>query len=78
MKRVLFICAENAARSQIAEGLLRHYTSDRFLPASAGTFPSEAHALATETMRDPGIDISQYRSKSVFDPEINEAPCLEM
>ena len=39
-QRVLFICTHNSARSQMAEGLLRHYAGDRFDTFSAGT---EAH-----------------------------------
>ena len=65
MKRVLFACTGNKARSQIAEGLLRHLAGDRFEAHSAGTRPS---GLADETvavMREIGIDASGQRSKHV-------------
>lgn len=65
MKRVLFICTGNSARSQMAEGWLDHLAGDRFLVRSAGTQPSRVHPLAIEVMREAGIDISHHRSKSV-------------
>lgn len=65
MKRVLFICTGNSARSQMAEGWLEHLAGDRFLVSSAGTHPSRVHPLAIEVMREVGVDISHHRSKSV-------------
>jgi arsenate reductase len=65
MKRVLFVCTGNKARSQMAEGLLRHFAGGRFEVHSAGTQPS---GLADETvavMREIGIDTSDQRSKHV-------------
>lgn len=64
-KRVLFVCTGNRARSQMAEGLLRHLAGDRFDGCSAGTLPSGMSALTVETMREIGIDISGQWSKSV-------------
>jgi arsenate reductase len=67
MKRVLFICTGNRARSQMAEGLLRHLAGDRFEAHSAGTLPS---GLADETvlvMKEIGIDVSGQWSKHVDD-----------
>ena len=49
----------------MAEGLLRHLGGDRFEVFSAGTKPSFVNPLATEAMREIGIDISGHRSKSV-------------
>ena len=46
MKRVLFLCSHNAARSQMAEGFLRAYSGDRFAVESAGTKMTELHPLA--------------------------------
>lgn len=63
--RVLIICTGNAARSQMAEGLLRHDAGDRFEVFSAGIYPSYVRPLAIEAMHELGIDISQQRSKSV-------------
>ena len=67
MKRVLFLCAHNAARSQIAEGFLRAYGGDRFAVESAGTIATALDPLAVRTMAEVGIDISGQRSKSVDD-----------
>jgi ArsR family transcriptional regulator, arsenate/arsenite/antimonite-responsive transcriptional repressor / arsenate reductase (thioredoxin) len=65
--RVLFLCTHNSARSQMAEGLLRHLAGDRFEVASAGTEPSRVHPLATAEMARRGIDIGGHRSKSMQD-----------
>ena len=64
-ERVLFVCTGNRARSQMAEGLLRHLAGERFDVYSAGTLPSGMSALTVEAMREIGIDISGQRSKSV-------------
>ena len=63
--RVLFLCTGNSARSQMAEGYLRHAASDRFEALSAGIEPKGLNPLAVEAMREIGIDISQHRSKDV-------------
>ena len=64
-KRVLILCTGNSARSQMAEGLLRHDSGDRFEVESAGTKPSRVRLEAIQVMREIGIDISAHRSKSV-------------
>jgi arsenate reductase len=64
-QKVLFLCTGNSCRSQMAEGFLRHFASDRFDVASAGTHPVGLNADAAEAMREIGIDISQHRSKQV-------------
>jgi arsenate reductase (thioredoxin) len=63
--KVLFLCTGNSARSQIAEGYLRHVAGDLFEPLSAGIEPKGLNPLAVETMREIGIDISKQRSKDV-------------
>ncbi|MEO6392613.1 MAG: arsenate reductase ArsC [Pyrinomonadaceae bacterium] len=63
--RVLILCTGNSARSQMAEGLLRHYGGDRFTVESAGVEGSFVRPQAIEVMREIGIDISGHRSKSV-------------
>lgn len=65
VKRVLFLCSHNSARSQMAEGFLRAIAGDRFEVASAGTRATRVHPLAIEVMREAGIDISGHHSKSV-------------
>lgn len=64
-QRVLILCTGNSARSQMAEGLLRHDAGDRFEVFSAGTKPSHVRPEAIAAMRELGIDISGHRSKSV-------------
>ena len=62
---VLFLCTGNSARSQMAEGLVKHFLGDRWEAFSAGTAPSGyVHPLAVQAMVDLGIDISVQRSKS--------------
>ena len=65
MKRVLFLCSQNSARSQIAEGFLRAFAPARFEVQSAGTRATRIHPLAVAAMREVGIDISKQTSKSV-------------
>src|SRR5215470_18362274 len=64
-KQVLILCTGNSARSQMAEGLLRHDAGDRFEVESAGTKPSQVRPEAIAVMKELGIDISGHRSKSV-------------
>lgn len=63
--RVLILCTGNSARSQMAEGLLRHDAGNAFEVFSAGTKPTEVRPEAIAVMREAGIDISGHRSKSV-------------
>lgn len=62
-KRVLILCTGNSARSQMAEGLLRHTAGDRFEVESAGTIASFVRPQAIAVMAEIGIDISGHRSK---------------
>ncbi|MBZ5619615.1 MAG: arsenate reductase ArsC [Acidobacteriia bacterium] len=64
-RKVLVLCTGNSARSQMAEGLLRHEAGDRFEVFSAGTRPSQVRPEAIAVMAELGIDISRQRSKSV-------------
>jgi arsenate reductase (thioredoxin) len=64
-KRVLILCTGNSARSQMAEGLLRHDAGDRFEVESAGTKPGRVRPEAIAAMKELGIDISDHRSKHV-------------
>jgi arsenate reductase len=65
MKRVLFICTHNSARSQMAEALVNGDLKGRVAAYSAGTEPSSVHPLAVAVMRELGIDISNQRSKGL-------------
>ena len=64
---VLFLCTHNSARSQMAEGWLRHLPGDIFEVFSAGTEPRQPHPLAVEAMRECGIDICDHTSKGLQD-----------
>lgn len=64
-QRVLILCTGNSARSQMAEGLLRHIAGDRFEVFSAGTKPVGLNPNAVTVMSEAGIDIAGRRSKPV-------------
>lgn len=64
-RRVLFVCTHNSARSQMAEGLLRHMAGDRFDVYSAGTEATHVRPEAITVMREIGIDISGQQSKTL-------------
>lgn len=66
-KKVLFVCVHNSARSQMAEAFLKQMAEDRFEVESAGLEPGKLNPLAIEAMKEVGIDISQNKTKSVFD-----------
>lgn len=61
--RVLILCTANSARSQMAEGLLRHLAGDRMEVFSAGTRATSVNPHAIRAMAERGIDISHQRSK---------------
>lgn len=63
--RVLFLCTGNSARSQMAEGWLRHLADDRLEVFSAGTHPVGLNPGSVEAMAEVGIDITGHRSKHV-------------
>jgi len=65
---VLFICSHNSARSQIAEEYLRKYCGDAYAVESAGLEPAEqVNPLVVEVMKEEGVDLSEKKTKSVFD-----------
>jgi arsenate reductase len=64
-QRVLILCTGNSCRSQMAEGILRHYGGDKFEVFSAGTRPSKVNETAILVMKEIGIDISAHRSKGL-------------
>ena len=65
MKKVLFVCTHNAARSQMAEAFLRETCGEFFESFSAGMKPTSVDPEVIQAMRDLGIDISSHRSKNV-------------
>ncbi|MGC1133153.1 MAG: arsenate reductase ArsC [Nitrososphaeraceae archaeon] len=65
-KTILFVCVENAGRSQMAEGFFRKYAPEGYEPASAGTKPvSRINPVAIQVMNKIGIDISKQESKDL-------------
>jgi len=71
---VLFVCVENAGRSQMAEGFFKKYAPKGFKTLSAGTNPvSQINPLVVEAMKEVGIDISKQKSKELTDEMIRES-----
>jgi arsenate reductase len=64
-QRVLFLCTHNSARSQMAEGWLRHLYGQRYEVHSAGTEATRVRPLAIRAMAEVGIDISRHESKTL-------------
>lgn len=71
MKRVMFVCKKNSARSQMAEGFARVLGQDQLAVTSSGLEASQVNPRAIEVMQEAGVDISDQTSKplSDFDPE---------
>ena len=71
---MLFVCVENAGRSQIAEGLAKLYGKDKIEAISAGTMPSkEINPLVIQVMQERGIDISKNKPKQITNQMVQEA-----
>ncbi len=66
-KKVLFVCVHNSARSQMAEAFLKKFGGDKFEVESAGLEPRTLNPVVVKAMKEVGIDISQNKTKSVFD-----------
>ena len=73
-KTILFVCVENAGRSQMAEGFFNKYAPKGWRGVSAGTRPaSQINPLAIQAMQEVGIDISNNRSKIITDDMIRDS-----
>lgn len=71
---VLFVCIENAGRSQMAEGFFRKYAPREYVPLSAGTTPTEKiNPLAIQAMKEIGIDIADQKPKVLTDEMIRKS-----
>jgi len=64
-RRALFLCTHNSARSQMAEGFLKHLAGDRFEAYSAGMEATHVRPLAIRAMDEIGVDISGQESKTL-------------
>ena len=63
---ILFVCVENAGRSQMAEGFFRNHAPEGFEPISAGTKPtSQVNPVVVQAMDEVGISISQQKPKDI-------------
>lgn len=70
MKRILVLCTHNSARSQMAEGWLKHFVGQRNLEVevfSAGTEKTTVKPDAITVMREAGVDISSHTSKTLYE-----------
>lgn len=77
-KKILFVCVENAGRSQMAEGFLRKY-APKFEVTSAGTKPnSQLNPTVIEVMKEIGIDIAKQRPKELTDEMISSSLTVNM
>ena len=66
MKKILFVCVENAGRSQMAEAFAKKYGTDKFVVSSAGNKPAEkVNPTVVEVMKEKGIDISANKPKLI-------------
>jgi arsenate reductase len=73
-KSVLFVCVQNAGRSQMAEGFFKKYAPKEYEGISAGTMPVSAiNPLAVEVMREVDIDISGQKSKEITEDMIRNS-----
>lgn len=76
-KSILFVCVENAGRSQMAEGFFNKYAPNGYEAISAGTRPvSQINPLAVQVMREAGIDIGNQRSKELTDDMIRNSSSI--
>lgn len=74
MKKILFVCLENAGRSQMAEAFMNHLGTGRIEASSAGTMPIDhIHSNVVEAMKEKGIDLSGKTPKLINTKMIQEA-----
>ena len=73
IRKILFLCVANSARSQMAEGLARRQFAADTEVLSAGSRPSKVNPYAIEAMAEIGIDIRDQHSKSVDDVDAGSA-----
>ena len=79
MKKILFVCVENAGRSQMAEAFFRKYASDKFHVTSAGTKPSsKVNQVVAQVMKEVGINIENSTPKSLSNDMLNDSIAVNM
>ena len=73
-KNVLFVCVENAGRSQMAESFFKKFTKDRFNVISAGTVPSRnLNPIVVQVMKEIGIDMTSQSPKTISNSMIDNS-----
>jgi arsenate reductase (thioredoxin) len=76
-KTILFVCIQNAGRSQMAVGFFRKYAPKDFETISAGTVPiSQINPIAVEVMKEVGIDISSQKPKDLTEDMMRNATTI--
>jgi arsenate reductase len=77
LKKVLFVCVQNAGRSQMAEAFAKAYGKGKLEAISAGTMPAkEVNPVAVQIMREKGIDLSANRPKPITGQMVQEADMI--
>ena len=76
MKKVLFVCIHNSARSQMAEAFLKQHCGEFFEVHSCGLKPGHLNPVVVEAMSEVGLDISQNKTKDIF-PFIRMQPTFD-
>jgi arsenate reductase (thioredoxin) len=77
MKKVLFVCVENAGRSQMAEAFAKKYGANKFTVSSAGNKPTEkVNPTVVEVMKEKGIDLSSKIPKLISAKMAQEADLI--
>ncbi len=73
-KDILFVCVENAGRSQMAEAYFRKFTEGKYNVVSAGTFPTEKlNPIVVEVMKEIGIDITKQLPKKLSNSMVSNS-----
>ena len=77
MKRILFVCVENAGRSQMAEAFANKYGKDKFIVSSAGNKPADkVNPIVVEALKEKGIDISMNKPKLLTFQMVQDADLI--
>jgi arsenate reductase len=77
LKRILFVCVENAGRSQMAEAFAKAYGKGKIEAVSAGTMPAkEVNPVVAQVMQEKGLDISANKPKLITNQMVQEADTI--
>ena len=77
MKRVLFVCVENAGRSQMAEAFTKTYGKGKLEATSAGTMPAkDVNPVVVQVMTEKGIDLSENKPKLITSEMVQEVDMI--